>query len=213
MPHQNQYHYQSKPQSGIVLLLCLIFLTALTLLGLTASADALLQHQLAANLQETERARQSAQAALEWAEDWLLGLDEPPPLNCDIACEGILVHLSGTLPQRPEFESLAWWTETAHEAGLDPVSGERLEPTGSDHFSAPLWMIESLHEAPADGNSSQVWYRILVRGAGRTETGVSVAESIVTRHWALSDNTETVSSDPCADPGATCGRLSWRELR
>ena len=43
-------------QSGMVLLLCLIFLTALTLLGLSASTDTVLQNQLAANLQETERA-------------------------------------------------------------------------------------------------------------------------------------------------------------
>ena len=44
------------PQNGMVLLLCLIFLTALTLLGLSAASDTILQTQLSANLQEAERA-------------------------------------------------------------------------------------------------------------------------------------------------------------
>ena len=213
MLHQDQDHHQSDQQSGVALVLCMVFLTALALLGLTASADAILQHQLAANLQETERARQSAQAALESAEKWLLGLDDPPPLHCDAGCEGILVHASGTLPRRPEFETLAWWMETAHRAGFDPVKGEHYASTVSEDLSVPLWMIESLHDTPADGNRLHTWYRILVRGTGRTETAVSVVESTVTRHWALSNNTEAASSDPCSDPGATCGRLAWRELR
>ena len=215
MLHKEQHHQRSDPQSGMVLLLCLIFLTALTLLGLSASADAILQHQLAANLQETERARQSAQAALEWAEDWLLELDSPPPRNCNAFCEGVLIHATGSLPRSPEFERLSWWTQTAHEAGIDPLSGEHLVSFAPDRIGAPLWMIESLHETSPDADSSQVWYRILVRGAGRTEAGVSVIEGVLAKRWALSSNTETASADPCVEtgPGATCGRLSWRELR
>ena len=57
-------------QTGMVLLLCLIFLMALTLLGLSASSDTILQSKLANNLQESERARQSALSALSWAEQW-----------------------------------------------------------------------------------------------------------------------------------------------
>lgn len=54
-----------RPESGMVLLFCLLFLTAMTLLGLSASADAILQNQLAANLRETEQSKQSALVALE----------------------------------------------------------------------------------------------------------------------------------------------------
>lgn len=215
MLHKEQRRYRSDPQSGMVLLLCLIFLTALTLLGLSASADAVLQHQLSANLQETERAKQSAQAAIGWAEDWLFELDSPPPQSCNAFCEGVLIHTSGSLPRNPEFESLSWWTQTAHEAWVDPLTGERLATAVTDRISAPLWMIESLHETSPDAGISQTWYRILVRGAGRTEAAVSVIEAVVTKRWSLPGDTETAPADPCAEPGpgANCGRMAWRELR
>ena len=59
-------NHSTTPQSGMVLLLCLMFLVALTLLGLSASSDAILQNQLAANLQEQERAKHQKHEALSY---------------------------------------------------------------------------------------------------------------------------------------------------
>jgi Tfp pilus assembly protein PilX len=196
-----------KLKKGMVLLLCLIFLTALTLLGLSASADAILQHQLAANLQDTERATQSAQTALRWAEQWLLDLEGPPPASCSGTCEGFTVHPVGTLPPHPEFESLSWWLTHGFEAGIDPQTGERLENFGAGNFSSPTWVIEFIHEiaAPEDGSSTRkVWYRLLARGSGHSEPAVSVVESIVTRSWSTSEDT---NQQPAG------GRESWQRLR
>ena len=69
-------------QDGMVLLLGLLFLTVLTLLGLSASADAILQSQLAANLRESERAKHASVASLSWAEDWMLELEGIAPVPC-----------------------------------------------------------------------------------------------------------------------------------
>jgi Tfp pilus assembly protein PilX len=209
-----------RPQGGMVLLLCLLFLLALTLLGLSASSDALLQSKLSANLQDSERARQSALLALSWAENWLLSLDGPAPASCLDACDGLRLHAGSDLPPHPEFEEIGWWLVNGHEAGVDPLSGERLETITDDSFTAPVWIIETLQSiVPADsGNPDlQVWYRILARGTGRTETAVSVVESVVVRSWPAieadgSSDAAVAGACPGSAAAAICGRFSWREI-
>ena len=207
-------------QTGMVLLLCLIFLTTLTLLGLTASADAILQNKLSANLQETERARQSALAALSWAESWLLGMDSSAPETCIEPCSGVKIHAQGTISAHPEYEGLSWWLQYGHEAGVDPITGTRTAPVTNDSIDPPIWVIELVHTLPPaeDGSTNlQTWYRILARGSGQSNTVVSVVESTIVRSWPSSDDTETTTRPsglcPGADPASKCGRLGWRELR
>jgi Tfp pilus assembly protein PilX len=213
--------YRLQTQAGMVLLLCLIFLTALTLLGLSASAEAILQNQLAANLQETERAKQSALGALSWAEDWLLGLDGTAPETCTSACDGLKVHTQGSLPVKPEFKDISWWLDYGHEAGIDPLTGELIASIAGGSVHPPVWIIEAIHEiTPAESGATdlQVWYRILAHGSGRTATGISVVESIVVRSWAPVENTDSAETGipatcPGVEPTTKCGRVSWRELR
>jgi len=205
----------------MVLLLCLIFLTALTLLGLSASAEAILQNQLAANLQETERAKQSALAALSWAESWLLTLDGSAPEICSIDCAGLKVHAPGNLPVNLEFEGLSWWLEHGYEAGIDPLTGEKLSVITGSSIVPPVWLIEIVHEIPPadDGTTDlQVWYRIFARGNGHTESGISVVESIVVRSWPVIESDVLPGEGepglcPGSEPPSKCGRVAWRELR
>ena len=205
----------------MVLLICLIFLAALTLLGLSASAEAILQNQLAANLQETERSKQSALSALSWAEDWLLGLDGTAPDTCSTTCDGLKVHAQGDLPASPEFREISWWVDQGHEAGIDPQTGDLITKIADGSFDPPIWIIEAVHEIPPTESGAtdlQVWYRILARGNGRTDTGISVVESIVVRSWTTIEGTEPTETGipgtcPGAEPTADCGRVSWRELR
>ena len=208
-------------QTGMVLLLCLIFLMALTLLGLSASSDTILQSKLASNLQETERARQSALSALSLAEKWLLKLDGPAPETCSTPCDGLYLHTTGSLPNHPEFESYSWWLSQGHEAGIDPLTGERTATISGDSINSPVWTVEFIHTIPPIENGTsdfQTWYRILARGNGRTETAVSVIESTVVRSWPPVEDTglsDTAVTAPCpgTEPLALCGRFSWRELR
>ena len=205
-------------QTGMVLLLCLIFLMALTLLGLSASADTVLQSKLASNLQESERARQSALLAISWAENWVLELDGPPLESCSADCGGLTLHTSGGLPHHPESESFSWWLQNGHEAGIDPLTGERIVTISSSSIDAPMWIIEAAHNVPADegGNPEhQTWYRILARGSGQTDTAVSVIESVIVRSWPAVHDADAAGSGRC--PGSElrelCGRFTWRELR
>ena len=203
-----------RTQSGMVLLLCLIFLMSLTLLGLSAASDTILQNRLSANLQEAERARQSALVALAWAEQWLLELDGPAPENCLVPCAGVNLHAKGDLPPNPESEDFSWWMTQGQEAGIDPVTGERTATISSNSLQPPLWVIETAQIIPPaeSGNPDiQIWYRILARGSGRTDKAISVIESTVVRSWPSDADTPGT----CGDSEATmaCGRYAWRELR
>lgn len=210
-----------RTQAGMVLLLCLIFLMTLTLLGLSASSDTILQNRLTSNLQETERAKQSALLGLSWAEHWLLELSGPPPETCSEPCTGLFLHAAGELPPNPEFEDFSWWMDQGHEAGIDPLTGNRLTTISRHNIKPPVWIIEVAQTMlPAENGTLdlQVWYRILVRGSGRTDAGVSVIESTVVRSWPVVADTEltdTNAAGPCPGSGllAVCGRFSWRELR
>ena len=207
-------------QSGMVLLLCLIFLTALTLLGLSASGDTRLQSKLAGNLQETERTKQATLAALSWAEQWLLDLDGPAPDSCNDRCKGLYLHPTDDLPSNPEFQSRSWWMEQGQVAGIDPLTGNRVTPLAAGSTQSPLWIIETLQSVPPAENGTpdlQVWYRILVRGQGQTNAVVSVIESILVRSWPTGGNNQSQGDDtsfncPGSAPGAKCGRVAWREL-
>lgn len=208
-------------QIGMVLLLCLIFLMALTLLGLSATADTILQNKLAANLQESERAKQSALLALSWAENWLLELDGPAPGNCAGPCDGLNLHANGVLPPHPEFESFSWWMSNGHEAGINPLTGDRSARISSDSINAPVWIIETVKTIQPSGNGNpdlQVWYRILTRGSGRTANAVSVIESTLVRSWPIHEDnglpvTDISGTCPGSGLSAKCGRVAWRELR
>jgi len=205
----------------MVLLLCLIFLMALTLLGLSASSDTILQNRLAGNLQESERAKQSALLTLSWAEQWLLSLDGAPPEICTPPCDGLYLHAAGDLPAHPESEDHSWWMNQGHEAGVNPLTGDRIATISGDSINRPVWIIEVLRTIPPAESINpnlQVWYRILARGSGRTDTSVSVIESIVVRSWpAVGDPepAETGAAFSCyrLDLPVKCGRYSWRELR
>jgi Tfp pilus assembly protein PilX len=217
----NISHGVFEAQTGMALLLCLIFLMALTLIGLSASSDTILQNKLAGNLQESERAKQSALLALSWAEQWLLALDGDPPEICTAPCDGLYLHAAGDLSPHPESESFSWWMDQGHEAGINPLTGDRIATISSDSIYTPVWIIEVVQTIPPTEGTNpdlQVWYRVLARGSGRTDSAVSVIESSVVRSWpAVTDTeppeTETPPSCFRLELPIKCGRYAWRELR
>ncbi len=218
--------YGDNAQTGMVLLLCLMFLTALTLLGLSAAANNVAQNQLITNLEETERAKHSTLAALAWAEQWLLELEGLPPESCPEPCDNLYIHAPGDLPPGPEFQDLSWWLDRGSEAGIDPVTGERIALLANGSADPPVWLIEELHQQPPaeDGSSDlKVWYRLLARGSGRTDSAIAVVESIVVRPWRSADYSDPQNdaeiyvgrTGVCAhmESDTICGRLSWQQLR
>jgi len=206
-------------QTGIVLLLCLLFLTALTMVGLAATADTFMQGRLATNLQDSERALQAALSAQAWAENWLLGQSGTAPQTCSTPCAGVYLHAGGSLPEHLENEAVDWWVANGHEAGIDPDTGARLGPPPTGRAQPAYWLIETLStQADASDNAgTTAWYRILARGVGRSNVNYSVVESVLVRSWsgvtgATGGNNADTSGNNCSVAGG-CGRMAWRVLR
>ena len=117
------------------------------------------------------------------------------------------LHSAASLPVDPEFKDLIWWTEQGHEAGIDPVTGERVLTLARNSIDPPMWVIEVAHEiTPAESGhiSLQDWYRIIARGSGKSNAGASVVESTVLRSWPVSGQTES-------ETPVISGRVAWRE--
>lgn len=192
-------------QDGMVLLLCMIFLTAMMLLGLSASADTILQNQLAANLQKAEQTRQSAQTALEAAEKWIMDLDAPVTGDCTTPCDHPVIYSEGELPADLQYKPLDWWLANGQA---------RVQNLGKPS----VWLIESSYSIASASNPDEKrsWYRIFARASDSTDTVVSVVESIVLKTWPVKEETApTVSSDQasCTAGSGDCRRLAWRRLR
>jgi hypothetical protein len=113
---------------------------------------------------------------------------------------------------------LAWWQDQGYEAGIDPVSGDRISGHVNDSIYPPYWIIEVIHQDPPGDNGSiypRAWYRIVARGNGLTRAGLSVVESIVVRSWPPTEIVESsLTPDLCpgSEAATGCGRVSWREL-
>jgi len=201
-----------KHQSGMVLLLCLMFMTALTLLSLSASSDTILQKQLASNLRDAEYAKQTAYLSLQWAENWVSRLPLSAMASCHQDCSSFYTHIAGSLESDVQFQPVGYWQLQGFEAGVDPVNGGRLATFGLDSVEPPMWIIENLHHTaaftdnitPENSTAARDWYRILVRSTGRSENTVSVIESVIVR---ISE--DSVQTPP---PAPRTERTSWREL-
>jgi Tfp pilus assembly protein PilX len=215
-------HAKPSVQRAAALLLCLVLLTALTLLGLAAASDQRLQIRISGNMARAAEARIAAEEALSWAEAWLLSLpggERPVACRADCAA-GQVIQAGASLPAGPERTDPQWWTDRGHQAGQDPVDGEILDPRLASLQAA--WVISEI-AVPAeytDGLEVELgYYRVIARGVGVSGREPAIVESIMARPWG--DDTWSDALPPY--PGQTglcqryelepCGRLAWRRLR
>lgn len=212
---------------GMALILGLLLLAAISAVAVMAANGMLLQRRMAANYEDRELALQNAGMATAAARAWLNSrADFEREPGCFESC--LLppaVHPAGELPERPEYESAAWWRlngvppETHPETGAATGRFETAPGTGR-------WLIEEVHMEPfAVATAGPEWggiayYRIFGRGVGRQAGSVAVTESLVARPWEGSYQPadyppQADGPDFCRqfDAAVPCGALAWRQLR
>ena len=214
---------------GAVLLICLLMLAALTLLGLAAASDHALQDRMSNNLVEAAHAGQSANSALKWGEQWLLGrTGSERPVACFDGCtQSDIIRAQGGHGPAPEHQDLNWWQLNAYATGKDPLSGAILDAATAGQNAYAYWLIEEIHLSSDtqidDTIVETAYYRILARSPGRDPaTGSSrfaVTQSIIARPWgdaawtSAFPQTSLANSFCQGDKTPTpCGRLAWRQL-
>lgn len=70
-------------QQGAILVFCLIFLTVLTMMGVSGMESTTLEERMSANMVDKERAFNAADTALQAAEAWLITQDTQPITSTD----------------------------------------------------------------------------------------------------------------------------------
>lgn len=166
-------------QSGVALVICLIFLLVLTLLGITAMRTTGLEERMAGNARNGEIAFQAAEAGLREGEEWVMAINlYNPPTPCSSApCQLWQADAAG-LPDNLYQQNLAWWqtngrqyTQQVPEAGADPHY--LVEYIGYD---PGLTVIETEKRAMHIGPH---FYRVTAAGFGGDTAAQRVLQSTV----------------------------------
>lgn len=161
-------------QKGVVLVTGLVFLVMMTILGVTAMQNTVLEERMAGNLRDENLAFQAAEAALREGERFLEQITLPAFNGSD----GLYHHASSPAP-----DPMTWtgWT----------TSGKTTTTTITGAASQPRYIIEQLVSVPFQGTKGSAqqspvtnmsnMYRVIARGVGGTDSAVVVLQSIYRR--------------------------------
>ena len=173
------YVIKSK-QNGAVLAITIIFLLLLTILGMAAIENSIIQSKIENNLTDADRAFQAAESALREGESFLFGLSAKPIIvnTCQIKpC--VLIHNSTLYPEN---QNLSWWETngTIYQGSLPVKVAAR-----------PLYIIQFQRFIPDDNtiglgqgtSSGKYYYQITARGTGSNINSISILQSVVVRRF------------------------------
>ncbi|MCG8416260.1 MAG: PilX N-terminal domain-containing pilus assembly protein [Pseudomonadales bacterium] len=138
-------------QQGAILVFCLIFLTVLTMMGVSGMESTTLEERMSANMVDKERAFNAADTALQAAEAWLI--------------------LQDTLPITSTDGSTTVWGEDDPDLGLDTADG--MYWWEHANVTAAWWTANG--DAPANVPVVATQPRYLIEEYKTVDTGQSIA--------------------------------------
>lgn len=198
----------AKRLSGYALITALLFLTVMTILGVSAVGRMTLQERMAANLREKGRADEAANAALRQGELWVFNeVNYPPPAAAaptgsdpmpEVWGGDVLQTLLGV-----DYADDHFWDGNAGAVNVSPhqLNQFAAEPPGgwpahgasAGVAGSPQYFLEeslaaslgsSLTPASQGGSRTQAkiyFYRVSGRGVGGNAAAVSVHQSVYGR--------------------------------
>ncbi len=136
-------------QSGTALLISLVILVVMTVLGLSAMSNTVLEAKMATNIQQRQIAFQAAEKALRDAEAWLAAnVKTEPDIDTKFSASGALYNaqLSGPLK---DLQNTANWNS---DAGSVQALG--LTNVGSNNPRYIIEYVGKVQRAPPDISNS-----------------------------------------------------------
>ena len=174
-------------QQGAVFITGLVFLVAISLLGVTAIKTSTLEERMAGNLRDRNLALQAAEMGLRYAEQHIRdndpGTNAPNPIDgvtdFDEACtNGLCYYGAGDLaPGEPSatITDHAWTTNCTPDCPIAYAAGNTFTTNGFSYtapalpanvLAPPTYLIEGMRKTPAGSSSARYYYRITVRAQG-----------------------------------------------
>lgn len=174
-------------QHGVVIIVALVMLLAMTLIGITVMTGSTMQERMAGNNRQSSIARLEAEAALRQAEQYISGLNfiVPDDVSADFTGQDglYITHPIRTLTDPPtaDFSYYANWTNT------NSVQADGMN-TGT---TSPRYTIEYLGEFKEEGDinlavdvedrfaigTSPLVFRITAIGFGQNQNIFSILQS------------------------------------
>lgn len=171
----NSYYFQR--QSGAVFVTGLIFLLALSLLGITAAKMATIEERMSANMRDRMLAMQAAEMALRYAEHHIR--DNDPSTNSPRSIEGMSEFDTNCTDgfcyygAGVDAPAKSWDTYCSPACPINYIEGNVFRFNGITYTApalpvgvpAPTYLIEGIQKTPP-GNTLRYYYRITVRAQG-----------------------------------------------
>ena len=168
------------PQHGYVLITSLVLLLVVTIMAVSMYRSFGVQEQIAGNLREKGRALQAAEAAEQYAEQWMLnGNGALPLVNCNTLLAATPSNNVGQICtnalNEPTVINVPWVTGAGAPVGSTYTPTGFTTGSGQNLFYAlPAFYITSLGIS-ADGTGTV--YQVDAVGYGGTQNAVAVVES------------------------------------
>lgn len=161
-----------KRQDGMTLLVALIFLMALSMLGIWGAANNALQERMSGNTRNRDLAFEAAEAALYDAEN-TVGEWHEGPFN---GTDGLFAWNSVTgKVDAAQANDYQFWRDTTH------WNSYRFVPVGTLNQVAepPRYLVEFMDTQISDKTITET-FRVTARGVGADSNAVVILQSIIT---------------------------------
>jgi type IV pilus assembly protein PilX len=179
-------HIRSLPptQRGVVLVMCLVFLTVLTLLALTGMETSVTEERMAGNMQDYNQAFEAAEVAMEDAEAWLGDQIQLPIANG----AGTAEVWTENGPD-PDADTVSWWAErdaTWWAANAESSAGLEQVETQPQYVIEEFYVStagEALNMGTGAPAIQRVVHRVTARGIGSSGDAEVLMQSTYLRPY------------------------------
>lgn len=167
------------PQRGSALIVALVFLLAMTLIGVSAMQGTTQEERMAGNMRNRNLAFQAGESALRDGEDWLRPLAITPTSRGSYPCPSTdlqdpqkCVYQKSVLPDLlGKIQDSSWWTTNTRQYGTQATNQE-ISNVATDPYYAieeHAFLRDELGIGFKSTPTGRDIYRVTARGTGATD--------------------------------------------
>lgn len=172
---------KQKQQKGAILIFCLIFLTVLTMMGVSGMESTTLEERMSGNMRDYTMAFQAAESAIKAAEAWLVVQADLPTVSAD----GSTTVWRENAMDASDSDGKYWWEHA--NADWTWWTNNGIAITDVAEVSAqPRYIIEEYRSVDSGqsiafgASTPRIFHRVTARGVGiNPTTSVSVQTTFV----------------------------------
>ncbi|MEQ8314510.1 MAG: PilX N-terminal domain-containing pilus assembly protein [Gammaproteobacteria bacterium] len=190
--NQQSRHMAGQRQQGAILVFCLIFLTVLTMMGVSGMESTTLEERMSANMVDHERSFNAAETALQAAEAWLVTQDVLPITSTDGSTTVWVEDSMDPTPSGdPSDDGMYWWDHANMTAAWWTANGDA-PGTVPLVSTQPRYLIEefktvdsgeSISQGSGEQPISRTFHRITARGWGVANTTSSTVQATFVQRY------------------------------